>query len=103
MSFSLFSFYVLQLIEEDAKKTVHLYRKWGRVGNDRIGGDKIEKLSKADGIKEFKRLFKEKTGNDWESWVNREDFEKQPGKFYPLDIVRLELISFFQLEDVLRS
>ncbi|XP_024382940.1 poly [ADP-ribose] polymerase 1 isoform X2 [Physcomitrium patens] len=80
------SFYVLQLIEEDAKKTVHLYRKWGRVGNDRIGGDKIEKLSKADGIKEFKRLFKEKTGNDWESWVNREDFEKQPGKFYPLDI-----------------
>lgn len=82
------SFYVLQLIEEDAKKTVHhLYRKWGRVGNDRIGGDKIEKLSKAKGIEEFKRLFKEKTGNEWESWVNRENFEKQPGKFYPLDIV----------------
>lgn len=89
----MFSFYVLQLIEEDAKKTVHhLYRKWGRVGNDRIGGDKIEKLSKVEGIKEFKRLFKEKTGNEWESWVNREHFEKQPGKFYPLEIVWLDVI-----------
>jgi hypothetical protein len=38
-------------------------------------------------MREFKRLFKEKTGNEWESWVNRENFEKHPGKFFPLEIV----------------
>lgn len=86
----MFSFYVLQIIEEDANKTVHhLYRKWGRVGNSRIGGDKLEKLSKAEAIKEFKRLFKEKTGNEWEAWESRENFAKQPAKFYPLEIVCL--------------
>lgn len=79
---------MLQIIEEDNKKTAHhLYRKWGRVGNARIGGDKIEKLSKAESVKEFKRLFKEKTGNDWEAWEDRVNFEKMPGKFYPLEIV----------------
>jgi predicted DNA-binding WGR domain protein len=82
------SFYVLQIIEEDKTKSVHyVYRKWGRVGTSRIGGDKLEKLGKAAAIKEFKRLFREKTGNDWESWEKQENFEKQPGKFYPVEIV----------------
>ncbi|CAK9216513.1 unnamed protein product [Sphagnum troendelagicum] len=81
------SFYVLQIIEEDKTKSVHyVYRKWGRVGTSRIGGDKLEKLEKAAAIKEFKRLFREKTGNDWESWEKQENFEKQPGKFYPVEI-----------------
>jgi hypothetical protein len=43
-------------------------------------------LEKAAAIKEFKRLFREKTGNDWESWEKQENFEKQPGKFYPVEI-----------------
>ncbi|CAI7918461.1 unnamed protein product [Closterium sp. NIES-54] len=34
----------------------------------------------------FKRLFKEKTGNDWDAWQKKTGFEKQPGKFYPLEI-----------------
>jgi poly [ADP-ribose] polymerase len=80
---------VLQIIEEDKTKSVHyVYRKWGRVGTSRIGGDKLEKLEKVAAIKEFKRLFREKTGNDWESWEKQENFEKQPGKFYPVEIVR---------------
>ena len=48
---------------------------------------KNDKLSKSDAIKEFKRLFREKTGNEWEAWENKTDFHKQPNKFYPLEIV----------------
>jgi poly [ADP-ribose] polymerase 1 len=44
-------------------------------------------MSKEDAIKEFKRLFLEKTGNPWEAWEKKKNFEKQPGRFFPLDIV----------------
>ncbi|CAN6197578.1 unnamed protein product, partial [Urochloa humidicola] len=43
-------------------------------------------MSKSDAIQEFKRLFLEKTGNPWEAWEQKTNFQKQPGKFYPLDI-----------------
>lgn len=65
-----------------------MFRKWGRVGNEKIGGNKLEEMYKSDAIQEFKRLFLEKTGNTWESWESKQDFHKQPGRFYPLDIVR---------------
>lgn len=64
-----------------------MFRKWGRVGNDKIGGTKLEEMSKSDAIIEFKRLFLEKTGNTWESWEQKDNFQKQPGRFFPLDIV----------------
>lgn len=44
-------------------------------------------MSKSDAIKEFKRLFLEKTGNEWEAWELKQNFMKKPGKFFPLDIV----------------
>lgn len=65
----------------------HIFRKWGRVGSTRIGGNKVEKLGRVKAIDEFRRLFEEKTGNSWEAWENKEDLEKQPGKFYLVDIV----------------
>lgn len=43
-------------------------------------------MSKSDAIREFKRLFLEKTGNPWEAWEQNHNFQKQPGRFYPLDI-----------------
>ncbi|KAF7818406.1 Poly [ADP-ribose] polymerase 1 [Senna tora] len=79
------SYYILQIIQEDKGSNCHVFRKWGRVGNDKIGGNKLENLSKADAIAEFKRLFFEKTGNPWEAWEQK-DFQKQPGRFFPLDI-----------------
>ena len=39
--------------------------------------------NKQDAINDFVALYEEKTGNLWE---NRDKFEKQPGKLYPLDI-----------------
>lgn len=64
-----------------------MFRKWGRVGNEKIGGVKLDEMTKADAIHEFKRLFLEKTGNPWEAWEQKKNFKKQPGRFYPLDIV----------------
>lgn len=80
------SYYILQVIEDDKKAGCHVFRKWGRVGNSKVGGQKLEKMPKLAAILEFKRLFLEKTGNEWESWENKDNFEKQPGKFFPLEI-----------------
>ncbi|KAK6937822.1 Poly(ADP-ribose) polymerase, catalytic domain [Dillenia turbinata] len=80
------SYYVLQIIQDDKGSDCYVFRKWGRVGNDKIGGNKLDQMSKSDAILEFKRLFLEKTGNPWEAWEQKQNFEKQPGRFFPLDI-----------------
>lgn len=60
-----------------------VFRSWGRVGTT-IGDTKLTKMeSKQEAINDFVVLYEEKTGN---SWRNRHNFEKQPGKLYPLDI-----------------
>ncbi|KAK7284099.1 hypothetical protein RJT34_18838 [Clitoria ternatea] len=79
------SYYILQIIEEDKGSDCYVFRKWGRVGNDKIGGTKLDELPKSDAICEFKRLFFEKTGNPWEAWEQK-TIQKQPGRFFPLDI-----------------
>ncbi|ONH93347.1 hypothetical protein PRUPE_8G227600 [Prunus persica] len=80
------SYYILQIIQDDKSSDCYVFRKWGRVGNDKIGGNKLEDMSKSDAICEFKRLFLEKTGNSWEAWEQKQNFQKQPGRFFPLDI-----------------
>ncbi|KAK3031656.1 hypothetical protein RJ639_035024, partial [Escallonia herrerae] len=80
------SYYILQIIQDDKGSDCHVFRKWGRVGNEKIGGTKLEEMSKSDATQEFKRLFLEKTGNTWEAWEQKKDFQKQPGRFFPLDI-----------------
>lgn len=80
------SYYILQIIEHDSQNVHHLFRRWGRVGNSKVGSFKLEKMSKSAAIHEFKRLFREKTGNDWESWETKIGFRKQPNKFFPLEI-----------------
>ncbi|MCO5611892.1 hypothetical protein L7F22_066151 [Adiantum nelumboides] len=80
------SYYVLQIIEHDGKDIHHLFRRWGRVGNSKIGGSKCDKMSKSGAIREFKKLFREKTGNEWEAWQSKVNFYKQPNRFYPIEI-----------------
>lgn len=80
------SYYILQIIQDDKGSNCNVFRKWGRVGNGKIGGKKLERMSKYDAILEFKRLFLEKTGNTWEAWEQKKNFQKQPGRFFPLDI-----------------
>jgi len=60
-----------------------VFRSWGRVGTT-IGGHKLETFaSKASAVHEFRFLYRDKTGNDWD---DRANFTKVPNKFYPLDI-----------------
>ena len=78
------SFYVLQVIESDSFKTVHLFRKWGRIGTKQ-GGNKCVKLSKEEAVEEFEALFFEKTGNPWYDRTP-ERFKKQAGKFSVMEL-----------------
>lgn len=48
--------------------------------------------SKQEAIEDFVALYEEKTGNIWK---NRDKFEKQPGKLYPLDIDYGEVLITF--------
>ncbi|GJP52654.1 hypothetical protein CLOM_g11752 [Closterium sp. NIES-68] len=80
------SYYILQIIEDDKSPACHVFRKWGRVGSDSIGGSKVEGAGREQAVALFRRLFKEKTGNDWDAWQAKTGFQKQPGKFYPLEI-----------------
>ncbi|KAI3923415.1 hypothetical protein MKW92_030016 [Papaver armeniacum] len=86
LSIGVNSYYVMQIIQEDKRPNCYLFREWGRIGNEQIGGNKLDEMSKAGAIREFKRLFLEKTGNPWEAWEKKENFQKQPGKYFPLDI-----------------
>ncbi|XP_065202113.1 poly [ADP-ribose] polymerase [Planococcus citri] len=77
------SYYKLQVLESNDKKTYWLFRSWGRVGTD-IGGNKLEhKASREDAITEFEALFEDKTAN---MWRNRANFVKVPGKMNWVDI-----------------
>ncbi|KAF9608125.1 hypothetical protein IFM89_006052 [Coptis chinensis] len=83
---SINSYYILQIIQDDKGSDCHVFRKWGRVGSETIGGTKLEEMAKSDAIQEFRRLFLEKSGNPWEAWEQNKNFVKHPGKFFPLDI-----------------
>ncbi|BFZ12172.1 hypothetical protein BsWGS_15210 [Bradybaena similaris] len=77
------SFYKLQALESDTNMSWWIFRSWGRVGTT-IGGNKLEKCGSYDtAVLGFKDLFRDKTGNSWES---RKTFQKMPNKFYPLEI-----------------
>lgn len=58
-------FYILQLIQHGKKFTV--FRRWGRVGSDRIGGSKATVYHSIHPAKtEFCAVFLDKSGNDWD-------------------------------------
>lgn len=97
----MYSYYILQIIQDDKGSDCYVFRKWGRVGNEKIGGSKLEEMSKSDAIREFKRLFLEKTGNPWEAWEKKQNFQKQPGRFFPLDIVKIFIYLFYVFQYLL--
>lgn len=60
-----------------------VFRSWGRIGTT-IGGFKTtEHDTLQDAKKEFKFYYEDQTGN---SWKNRKEFIKMPGKKIPVDI-----------------
>ena len=64
-------FYVIQLLEEDSKKSYYVWFRWGRVGYN--GGNKLVPCGNdLDAAKQtFSKKFADKTNN---VWANRETF-----------------------------
>ncbi|KAI5020504.1 hypothetical protein ZWY2020_045392 [Hordeum vulgare] len=67
---------------------LHLFYKKGPIGHDQMAEERVEDFGNRvnDAIKEFARLFKEVTGNDFEPWERENKFEKKSMKMYPLDM-----------------
>ncbi|KAH3844594.1 poly [ADP-ribose] polymerase 1-like [Dreissena polymorpha] len=77
------SYYKIQALESDSNTQWWVFRSWGRVGTT-VGSNKMERFgSRATAIANFKEVYADKTNNEWEK---RDNFQKFPNKFYPLDI-----------------
>lgn len=78
-------YYRLQLLQHTAKRTYHVWTRWGRVGESRGTQTKLlgpfEELHQAE--KSFSRKFWDKTSNIWEK---REEFVSIPDKYELLQI-----------------
>ncbi len=71
------NFYIMQIIHQTGKDMILLFTKWGRIGD--VGQyQKTPFNSKEEAIKEFQKIFKAKTGNEW---GNVKDFQKEPKKY----------------------
>uniref|UniRef100_UPI00398F8A38 poly [ADP-ribose] polymerase 2 isoform X3 n=1 Tax=Pristiophorus japonicus TaxID=55135 RepID=UPI00398F8A38 len=77
-------YYIIQLLEDDAKRDFSVWLRWGRVG--KVGQNNLipcgSDLNKAKDV--FEKKFLDKTKNDWSL---RGCFEKVPGKY---DILSLD-------------
>jgi len=71
------NFYKMQLLQDKATKIYILWTRWGRLGDtgeyQRTPFNTLE-----DAVKEFKKVFLQKTGNKWENVGN---FEEKPRKY----------------------
>lgn len=86
------SYYKLQLLESDKNHRYWVFRSWGRIGTT-IGGSKTAEYANLNDAKEvFEDLFEEKSGN---SWDDRHDFVKVPGKMMMLDVLHGAQVGFY--------
>jgi len=73
------NFYKMQIIEQKAKSLFILWNKWGRLGE--VGQyQRTPYAQLADAVKEFERVFRQKTGNTF-SIYNAGNFIKKPKKY----------------------
>ncbi|KAL9986739.1 hypothetical protein ACROYT_G000926 [Oculina patagonica] len=75
--FGLNNFYKMQIIHHKAKDLWVLFNRWGRVGDS--GQHQRTPHNDPDtATAEFKKIFKSKTGNEWD---NKDNFDKKPKKY----------------------
>ena len=71
------TFYKMQLVRDFNRDVHFVFTRFGRVGT--AGQYQLTPYGrKEEAVKEFKKIFKSKSGNDWE---NKGHFEKQPKKY----------------------
>lgn len=74
-------FYHLQLVHEANKDLFVLFTRWGEIGESGAF-QRTPAASKEEAIKEFGKVFREKTGNLWSP--DLAGFEKKPNKYQVL-------------------
>ncbi|KAJ3073118.1 hypothetical protein HDU98_002207 [Podochytrium sp. JEL0797] len=86
-------FYIMQILWNRLQDLHFLFNKWGDASILRTNGQthdygqfqKTPFNTKEDAIKEFKKVFKSKTGNEWDM---ADDFTKKPGKYVLVKTVK---------------
>lgn len=71
-------FYHLQLVYETNKDLYVLFTRWGEIGETGMF-QRTPAANKEEGMKDFCKVFKEKTGNVWDA--TGATFEKKPNKY----------------------
>ncbi|BFZ11859.1 hypothetical protein BsWGS_14898 [Bradybaena similaris] len=75
--YGMYNFYKLQIVCHTAKNLYVLFTRWGRIG-DRGQYQHTPFQSLAEAAKEFCKIFRSKTGNDW-SQISK--FQNHPKKY----------------------
>ncbi|GFR67750.1 poly [ADP-ribose] polymerase [Elysia marginata] len=73
----MYNFYKLQIVQHTAKKLFILFTRWGRIG-DRGQFQHTPFQTLAEAAKEFCKIYKSKTGNDWNQ---KTQFQNHPKKY----------------------
>ncbi|GFR62300.1 poly [ADP-ribose] polymerase [Elysia marginata] len=76
-NWGLYNFYQIQLVYQPAKNLYILFTRWGRIGDD--GQYQHTPFAEREAaVKEFAKVFREKSGNKWED-INK--YEQKPRKY----------------------
>lgn len=74
-------FYRMQVVRQTNRDVYVLFNRWGRIGESGQY-QTTPQPTKEKAIEEFCKIFKSKSGNDWE---NKDNFKKQTGKYQLLN------------------
>jgi len=77
-------YYKMQLLHNKIRDTFELFTRYGRIGDDGQS-QQTPYPSKEAAITEFNKIFKSKTGNEWQ---DKENFNRVPGKYRLLKFTR---------------
>ncbi|CAL1296048.1 unnamed protein product [Larinioides sclopetarius] len=92
-AYGIYNFYKMQIIKHKGKELYILFTCWGRVG-DTGQHQKTPYSTLADAVKEFSRIFRAKSGNNWDDVKN---FQPQSKKYR---LVQLEKKKFARRQSV---
>lgn len=78
--YSAYVFYRMQLLEDTNRNVYVLFTRWGRIG-ETGAFQRTPFADRDEAVKEFCKIYKNKSGNDW-----GEMFEKKKGKYVPMKL-----------------
>ncbi|KAG8387503.1 hypothetical protein BUALT_Bualt02G0027900 [Buddleja alternifolia] len=79
-------FCIMQMIAVPENRLYMYYRK-GEIGNDVSIEERLDEVENLDNtIKEFAKMFKDLTGNEFEPWEKEKKIQKKSTKLFPIDI-----------------